>query len=80
MVTRPDGAGTQTLCAFPRRHAPFVWAPVWSPDSNQLLLNEIANWNGWKVKIDLLDFQTHVLTSKLHSDGTAVLGWARYAP
>jgi len=78
MVTRPDGTGTQTLFAFPRRHAPFFWAPVWSPDSNQLLLNEIADWNGWKVKIDLLDFQTHLLTSKLHSDGTAVLGWARY--
>ncbi len=74
MAVRPDGTDTQTLIALPHRHAPFVWAPVWSPDSKKLLLNEIADWEAWTMNANLLDLTTHKLTRKSRT-GVAVLGW-----
>lgn len=79
MAVRPDGSGTKTLVTarggFLRRTAPFVLAPVWSPDSAKMLLNEAENWEAWTMSIHLLDLTKHNLTRKLRN-AVPVLGWA----
>jgi Tol biopolymer transport system component len=89
MAVRPDGTNTITLVAAPsltrtwlllsgRGPLPgrFVWAPVWSPDSTKLLLNEVADGDNWGMNIDLLDVASHKLTRK-SKNGVPILGWAR---
>ncbi|MEK6302978.1 MAG: hypothetical protein AABO41_19885 [Acidobacteriota bacterium] len=81
MAVRPDGNDVKTLVELPRgllgQKGKFVCAPVWSPSSKKLLLNEIANWEAWTMNIDLLDLTTHKLTRKIGS-GVPVLGWAEW--
>jgi len=79
MAVRPNGNDVKTLVEVPRglfgQKGQFVWAPVWSPSSTKLLLNEVANWEAWTMNIHLLDLTTHKLTRKVGS-GVPVLGWA----
>ena len=84
LAAHPDGTGEQVLYAFPRGHAffgqrYFTYAPVWSPDSKKLLLNERLEGDepvvNERMKIHLLDFATHKLTTKFRHT-PPVLGWA----
>ena len=77
-MVRPDGTDTQVLTTLSRKlwgsRGQFVWAPVWSPDSRKILLNEVANWEAWTMNIGLLDLATKKLVRV--GSGPPVLGWA----
>jgi dipeptidyl aminopeptidase/acylaminoacyl peptidase len=77
MAVRPDGNDVKILTRLLRglwgQKGQFVWAPVWSPNSTKLLLNEIANWEAWTMNIDLLDLATNKLTRNVWK-GLPVLG------
>jgi Tol biopolymer transport system component len=79
MRVRPEGTDVKVLTTLPRglwgQKGQFVWAPVWSPNSTKLLLNEIANWEAWTMNIDVLDLATNKLTRNVWK-GLPVLGWA----
>jgi hypothetical protein len=53
-------------------------APVWSPDSTQLLLNQLADWNTWRMDVHLLDLSEGKLTP-VSKNGVPVSGWATLA-
>ncbi len=78
MWVRPEGTDVKVLTTLPRglwgQKGQFVWAPVWSPNSTKLLLNEIANWEAWTMNIDVLDLATNKLTRNVWK-GLPVLGW-----
>jgi Tol biopolymer transport system component len=73
MAVHPDGAGETTLVQLPKEHG-FVMPPVWSPDSNTILLNELVNEDG-AVDIYMLDFKTHKLKTVFRKT-LPVMGWA----
>lgn len=79
MRVRPEGTDVKVLTTLPSglwgQRGQFVWAPVWSPNSTKLLLNEVANWEAWTMNIDLLDLATNKLTRRV-GNGLPVLGWA----
>lgn len=79
MRVRPEGTDVKVLTTLPRgllgQRGQFAWAPVWSPNSTKLLLNEVADWEAWTMSIDLLDLATNKLTRKVWK-GLPVLGWA----
>lgn len=80
MVVRPDGTEATSLIMLPKSHfgeqRQFVQAPIWSPDSKSLLLNELADREKWTMNIDLLDVATHKLVRKSRNS-VPVLGWAK---
>jgi len=53
----------------------FRYAPVWSPDSATLLLNEFADWEKGRFDIHLLDLST-VRTTRKFKKSPPVFGWA----
>lgn len=80
MVVHPDGTGGKTLVKLPRGwfifgSRLFLQAPVWSPDSNTLLLNEMADGEKWTMNIDLLDLASLKLRRALKNT-MPVFGWA----
>jgi Tol biopolymer transport system component len=81
-IVHPDGSGRKTLVKLPRRWVflqpprVFLEAPVWSPDSKTLLLNEMADGEKWTMNIDLLDLSTLKLTKK-QSNKMPVFAWAQ---
>jgi dipeptidyl aminopeptidase/acylaminoacyl peptidase len=84
-VVRPDGSGYRVLAALGVRRlflgvlAPeqrlFRAAPVWSPDSSKLLLNELYDADKYTFSIQVLDFSTLRMTRKF-KDVPPVFGWA----
>jgi Tol biopolymer transport system component len=70
---RPDGTGETTLVQLPKERG-FVGPPVWSPDSNAILLNELADFDKATVNIHLLDLKTLKLKT-IFRDKLPVLGW-----
>lgn len=86
MVARPDGSGERELYAFPPVRKPneqqyFIGAPVWSPDSKQLLLNELIDQGlpviNMRRNVHLLDFDTGKLTTRFRKVAP-VIGWAAW--
>ena len=78
-VVRPDGTEEHTLIAAPRgffRSGRFLYAPVWSPDSTKLLLNEEVDYFYNSMNIDLFDLASHKLTIKAKKS-SPILGWAQ---
>jgi hypothetical protein len=81
MLVRADGTGAKLALKlkdswFASKH--FGWgAPVWSPDSRQLLLNVVKN-DGPALDVVLLDVATGRTTTKV-TRGLPVFGWARSA-
>jgi Tol biopolymer transport system component len=80
-AVRPDGTGAITLVSL-RRSFPwfykrfFMYAPVWSPDSTTLLLNEAAADETARAVIHQLDLGSGKLRGR-KGKGVAVLGWAQ---
>jgi len=74
-VVHPDGTGAQALVALPEGRR-FVDAPVWSPDSKVLLLNELADSYKWSMDTYLLDVSSRKLTKKL-KDKYSVYAWTK---
>jgi hypothetical protein len=78
MRVHPDGTGVKPALKlkdswFASKH--FGWgAPVWSPDSRQLLINVVKN-DGPALDVVLLDIATGRTTTV--SSGFPVFGWAR---
>lgn len=79
LIVHPDGTGRKTLLDLTHsKSSPrfFVEAPVWSPDSKTLLLNELDDVDKNTVTVHALDIGTlklkTVFTKSYH-----VLGWAR---
>ena len=75
---RPDGSGASTVTTahrdflgWPRK---FILTPVWSPDSQKLLLNATWNVEG-PSDVLLFDFAKQKL-KKAKRGGMTVLGWA----
>ncbi len=78
LAVHPDGSGAKTLVELPhKKDFPrfFVEAPVWSPDSKSILLNELENVDTGTVDIHLLDLNTLKLKTVL-KDTLPVLAWA----
>lgn len=80
-IVHPDGTGATTLVSLRRRfpwfsERAFVYPPVWSPDSNALLMHEFAFDETARVSIHRFDLGTRQLR-KAAGWGVAVLGWAR---
>jgi Tol biopolymer transport system component len=80
LVVHPDGSGGKTLFAIPdfadKRRTPrgFIEAPVWSPDSQTILINEPTGSMEGTVDIQKLDLKTLKLKT-IFKDTTDVLGW-----
>jgi len=80
LVVHPDGSGGKTLFAIPdfadKRRTPrgFIEAPVWSPDSQTILINEPTGSMKGTVNIHMLDLKTLKLKT-IFKDTTDVLGW-----
>lgn len=79
MLVRPDGTGAKRAWElkdswFASKH--FGWgAPVWSPDSRQLLFSVVKN-DGPALDVVLLDLPSGRTTTKAKS-AIPVFGWAR---
>ena len=75
---RPDGSGASTVTTALRDFlgwpGKFILTPVWSPDSQKLLLNATWNVEG-PSDILLFDFAKQKL-KKVKRGGVTVLGWA----
>jgi Tol biopolymer transport system component len=75
---RPDGSEASTVTTMHRDFlgwpGKFILTPVWSPDSQKLLLNATRNVEG-PSDILLFDFAKQKL-KKAKRGGVAVLGWA----
>lgn len=87
MAVRPDGTGAKTLFDWrtplfqrflfgqPRRW--FIGAPVWSPDSTQMLLTELLYQQRTPVmQIHLLDVATRKLTHTFTAGWWQIYGWS----
>jgi hypothetical protein len=80
-IVHPDGSGSTTLATL-RRSFPcfckryFMYPPVWSPDSNALLLNEAAMDETARALIHRFDLGARTLRQQ-QGKGVAVLGWTR---
>jgi hypothetical protein len=81
MMMHPDGTGVQDLYgtsswfSWPAGQKHFVDAPVWSPNSKQLLLNELSDLDSWRMNLDTLDIATRKLERRF-KNAPPVLGWA----
>lgn len=78
VIIHPDGSGRKTLFQFPRdgKFQRFlVDAPVWSPDSKTIVLNELDDVDKGTVDIHLLDVSTLKLKT-VFKDVLPVEGWA----
>jgi Tol biopolymer transport system component len=74
MEVHPDGSGEIALVQ-PHKERGFVEPPVWSPDSNAILLNELVNFDKATVDVHMLDLKTHRLKT-VFKDNLPVVGWA----
>jgi Tol biopolymer transport system component len=80
-IVHPDGTGQTPLVSF-RRSLPwfykryFMYPPVWSPDSNALLLNEAAMDETDRALIHQFDLVPRKLR-KTQGKGVSLLGWSR---
>jgi len=78
LVVRPDGSGGKAVVDLPHKKnftRSFVEAPVWSPDSSTILLNELTNVDTGTVDIHLRDLKTLKLKTILKNQ-LRVWGWA----
>ncbi len=78
LVVHPDGSDGKILVELPHKkniQRFFVEAPVWSPDSATILLNELADVDKWTMDIHLLDLKTLKLKT-IFKDELPVVGWA----
>ncbi|HEV8383806.1 MAG TPA: hypothetical protein VGQ11_02965 [Candidatus Acidoferrales bacterium] len=84
MLVRPDGTDSRVLLLLGRDgllgflfsiYRSLAMAPVWSPDSKTLLLNEWGDIDAAKMDIYLLDLATLKMTRKFNRT-TPVYGWA----
>jgi Tol biopolymer transport system component len=64
LASHPDATATRPLFPSSRRKHFFVGAPVWSPDSRELYLNEIVDLENLNTDIDKLDFATQKVTKR----------------
>jgi Tol biopolymer transport system component len=81
VIVRPNGADERMLIDFYRvkKHpGPFVAAPVWSPDSKIILLNEREAVEAGTVTIHALDIETMKMKT-IFKHALPVLGWASAA-
>lgn len=67
----PDGTGYKTLATGKE----FMGAPVWSPDSTQILLNELSSFSKFTMNIHIMELSTLKLTRKFR-DTPIVYAWA----
>ena len=81
MLVHPDGTGGELALKLKDSwfaSTRFGWgAPVWSPDSRQLLFNVVKN-DGPALDVVLVDIATGRTVTKVTS-GLPVFGWARRA-
>ena len=77
LMVHPDGTGAKVLVTLPGDERIFHDSapPVWSPDSTQLLVNEIDDPDRWTFNIHRLDLATLHLTKKFKHKAP-VYGWA----
>jgi Tol biopolymer transport system component len=78
LIVHPDGSGKNSLSELPhKKNFPrfLVEAPVWSPDSKMILLNELADVDKWTMNIHRLNIKTLTLKT-VFRDTMPVLGWA----
>ena len=77
LMVHPDGTGTKVLVTLPGDERIFHDSapPVWSPDSTQLLVNEIDDPDRWTFNIHRVDLATLHVTKKFKHKAP-VYGWA----
>jgi dipeptidyl aminopeptidase/acylaminoacyl peptidase len=80
-MVRPDGTGMTALVRLRRRFPwfgkrSFMYSPVWSRDSSELLLNEDAADETGRTSIHRIALGDRQLR-KVKGNGVAVLGWTR---
>jgi len=73
-IARPDGSDARILVTLPEDRG-FWGAPVWSPGSSSILLNEVWDQDTGRVIIHLLEVSTRKLTRKFRNKDP-VYGWA----
>ncbi len=64
LTSRADGSAMRPMFASSGGRRYFAGAPVWSPDSRQLYLNEIVDLENLNTDIDNVDVATRKLTRK----------------
>lgn len=76
-LIRPDGTEDHKVVDLSGKGlTSFGFAPVWSPDETELMLNQYKGANLDSRDVVLLDLATGKTTTKLHN-GDAIFGWAR---
>jgi Tol biopolymer transport system component len=78
VIVHPDGTGEKTLVDWThsKNYKAFVEPPVWSPDSQTLLLNELDDGIKDTVMVHALDITTQKMKT-LFIRSNHVLGWAK---
>lgn len=75
MLIRPDGSGSKVITTLPGKLRAYIAAPVWSPDSSRLLVNEVRNPDKWTMDVQLIDLST-AGSSIIASDTQPVYAWS----
>jgi Tol biopolymer transport system component len=73
-LIRPNGTDRKALRAFEKDESLTI-APVWSPDSQVLLVNKFRDWNNSKVDVYALEVATKKMTKKF-KDVPPIFAWA----
>ena len=79
ILVHPDGTGARTLKAIAGRifgYRVFGWRIVWSPDGQQVLLNQMKG-DGPNLDVLLVDVRNSRSVVKV-KNGLPVFGWSRY--
>lgn len=76
-LIHPDGTSKSAIDLHLQAKPPrfLVESPVWSPDSQTILLNELTNVDTGTVDVQLLDLKTQK-TRTAFRDSLRILGWA----
>jgi Tol biopolymer transport system component len=74
LLVRPDGTGSKVVVTL-RGERAFSGAPLWSPDSKTILLNEVRDELKGTKDIHLLELATLKMTRRF-KDVPPIFGWA----
>ena len=80
MLIHPDGTGAKMVLDLQRKSGGWIFydAAVWSPNEENLLLNE-EQIDGHHYDVTMLDLASGKVTTK-SKDGASVLGWVAEKP
>jgi hypothetical protein len=76
-LVHPDGTGAKVVRDIHKKNRMIYYAPVWSPDGAQLLLNDWNEWKGYGFDFTLVNTATGRSTTIRKNGELPVFGWAK---